>query len=144
MVWVSPAQWFQLCINTTQACRAPGRHWFPGAGATALHSRMPITWSESQALDIIGIQTCSLASFLKAAAEIPGKSPFSSKKFIFAWPLLLAQSLPGWYRGWRSEHPALCSCPQTIPWIRSHHDDGEALLVLLWPFNITSAGTRSG
>lgn len=50
-----------------------------------------MAWSESLALEIIGIQTCSLASFLKAAAKIPGKAPFSSKK-------LFLPDLCSWHR----------------------------------------------
>lgn len=73
-------------MNTNHALSPTGSHWLLGVRATALHARMPITWSESLALEIIGIQTRSLASSLEAAAPyslvIPGKTPLSSKKLF--------------------------------------------------------------
>lgn len=101
---------------------------------------MPITWSESSALEIIAIQTHLLTSSLKAAAtysllHIPGKPPLSARS-CFDFFLLLVHNLPGWHRSLRSEllGPAL-TCGSFLE-LGPRVTVMEAFLyTLLWPLH---------
>lgn len=110
---------------------------------------MPIPWSESLALEIIGIQTRSLASSLNAAATyslvIPGKTPLSSKRLfltsVCSWHTACLDDTEVW------GHSFLVFAPAHGPFLERgpRITMVEALLVpLLWSFNIAGGYTVVG
>lgn len=126
MVWASPAQWFQLLHRHHPRLQSPGRAgllgllpqlFTPGGPSLAVSHGPGNHWYSDLFIGIL-LQSCCWNSW---------QDSLQQQEVVFAWPLFLAQSLPGWHKGWGSEHPGLCSCPQTIPWMRSQDDDGGGI-----------------